>query len=98
MKRIGLVVILGLASALLAGCASSLDVRVQQLELGMSKEQVIRTLGTGHRTVAAREDSTNARVEVLRFEDPKFGEVLVYLRDGKLVQWGDVRALESMPR
>ncbi len=63
----------------------------------MSKERVVQTLGVGHHTVAAREDSTNVRVEVLRFEDPKFGEVLVYLRDGKLVQWGDVRALEGMP-
>lgn len=98
MKNLVPIVALGLASALLAGCASTLDARVQKLELGMSKDLVVRTLGTGHRTVGAREDSTNVRVEVLRFEDPKSGEVLVYLRDGKLVQWGDVTALQNMPQ
>lgn len=86
------------ALALVPGCASSLQSRTQKLELGMSKDRVIRTMGGKHTTVGAREDSASRRLEVLRFEDAKTGEVLVYLRDGKLVQWGDVRVLENMPQ
>lgn len=97
MKPVVICMSLGLVSLGLAGCASSLESRAQRLELGMGKDRVIRTLGGNHRTVGAREDTASRRFEVLRFEDRKSGEVLVYFRDGKLVQWGDVRVLESMP-
>lgn len=81
-----------------AGCSSTLEGRSQRLELGMSKEQAVRILGKRYRTVGAREDSVAGRTEVLRFEDPKSGDLLVYLREGRLVQWGDPRALDNIPQ
>jgi hypothetical protein len=97
MKAFGNLITLCMGARVVTGCAGSLASRTQKLELGMTKDRVIRTMGGGHVTVAAREDEASRRTEVLRFEDAKTGEVLVYLRDGKLVQWGDVRVLESMP-
>ena len=85
-------------SLLLTGCAGSIDARSQRLELDMPKEKAIKTLGHRHSTVAARKEGSQARVEVIRFEDKKNNEILAYFRDGKLVQWGDTRALENMPQ
>jgi hypothetical protein len=82
----------------MAGCASSLASRSQKLNLGMPRAQVVKILGASFSTVAAREESDGRKIEVLRFEDSKSGEMLVYLRDGRMVQWGDVRALENMPQ
>lgn len=98
MKTVAMMLAMVLPAFLLTGCSSTLSARAERLELGMSKDRVIRTLKQGHSTVAAREDSSGSRTEVLRFEDPKSGEMLVFLRDGRLVQWGDVRALQTMPQ
>jgi hypothetical protein len=90
--------VLSAALVLVTGCASSMASRAQKLELGMPKDRVVKLLGSKFTTVGAREESDARRTEVLRFEDPKSGEMFVYLRDGRLVQWGDVRALQSMPQ
>jgi hypothetical protein len=98
MKPMLRLMLLTLTLAFTVGCASSLASRVQKLELGMPKDRVIKVLGRKYTTVGAREESDARRTEVLRFEDKKSGEMFVYLRDGRLVQWGDVRALQSMPQ
>ena len=97
MKTIRCAVLLALL-VLATGCAGSMASRAQKLELGMTKDRVVKLLGRKHTTVGAREESDARRTEVLRFEDPKSGERFVYFRDGRLVQWGDVRALQSMPQ
>ena len=86
-----------LAAALfLVGCAS-LDSRSQKLSLGMTKEQTTSLLGDDYKVVGARETADARKAEVIRYDDPKYGELLLYFRDGKLVQWGDIRILDNMP-
>jgi hypothetical protein len=86
-----------LASALfLLGCAS-LDSRSQKLSLGMSKDQTTSLLGEDFQLVGARETADARKAEVIRYDDPNYGELLLYFRDGKLVQWGDIRILDNMP-
>ena len=82
----------------LSGCAGTLASRSQRLDLGMTKAHVVKILGKKFTVVAAREEFDGRKTEVLRFEDPKSGEMFVYFRDGRMVQWGDVRALENMPQ
>ncbi|MFZ4587875.1 MAG: hypothetical protein ACOYNG_02685 [Terrimicrobiaceae bacterium] len=96
MKSIA--IILSASCVLLFGCASSLSSRAQKLELGVSKDRVTKVLGKRFTVVAAREDAGGSRIEVLRFEEQDSGEFFVYLRDERLVQWGDVRALDNMPQ
>jgi hypothetical protein len=96
MKSIA--IILSASCVLLFGCASSLSSRAQKLELGVSKDRVTKVLGKRFTVVAAREDAAGSQTEVLRFEEQDSGEFFVYLRDGRLVQWGDVRALDNMPQ
>ncbi len=64
----------------------------------MPKSKAIKVVGHRHITVAARKEGTGQRLEVLKFEDKKGGEIFGYFRDGKLVQWGDQAALANMPR
>jgi hypothetical protein len=99
--RLPVVTRFGLLAALClftAGCAGSLASRSQKLNLGMPRAQVVKILGGPFSTVAAREEADGRKIEVLRFEDSKSGEMLVYFRDGRMVQWGDVRALDNMPQ
>lgn len=84
------------AALLLAGCAT-LDSRSQKLNLGMTKEQTTALLGDDYKVVGARETADARKAEVIRYDDPKYGELLLYFRDGKLVQWGDIRILDNMP-
>lgn len=87
------------AALFLAGCSSmgSLDSRSQKLSLGMTKEEATSLLGKDFKVVGARETADARKAEVIRYDDPKFGELLLYFRDGKLVQWGDIRILDNMP-
>lgn len=78
------------------GC-STLDSRTQKLSLGMTKEQSVSLLGKNYKTVGARETADARKTEVIRYDDAKYGELLLYFRDGKLVQWGDIRILDNMP-
>ena len=84
------------ALILLAGCAS-IEKRTQKLSLGMTREQATNVLGNDFRTVGARESSGSHKIEVIEYNDAEYGELLLYFRDGKLVQWGDIRVLENVP-
>ena len=84
------------ASLFLVGCGS-LDSRTQKLNLGMTKDQTTSLLGDEYKTVGARETADARKAEVIRYDDAKYGELLLYFRDGKLVQWGDIRILDNMP-
>lgn len=84
------------ATLLLGGCRS-LDSRTQKLNLGMTKDQTVTLLGKDYKTVGARETADARKAEVIRYDDPKYGELLLYFRDSKLVQWGDIRILDNMP-
>jgi hypothetical protein len=86
-----------IAAALLSAC-STLSTRTQKLSLGMTKDQVVAVLGKDFQTVGAREGSDARKVEVIRYQDEATGELLCYFRDGKLVQWGDTRALADFPQ
>lgn len=85
-----------LAAILGAGCAS-IDKRTQKLALGMTKDQATSLLGGDYKLVGARETPDARKAEVIRYDDPKAGELLLYFRDNKLVQWGDIRILDNMP-
>jgi len=79
-----------------AGCAS-MSTKTQRLQLGMTKDQVVNLMGRKHTTVGARESSDARRTEVLRYTDDQSGELLLYFRDGRLVQWGDRSILDNIP-
>lgn len=85
-------------STFLTGCANGLYQRSQKLQLDMPKNRAVKMIGHRHSTVAARKEGDNGHVEVLRFSDKRGNELLGYFRDGKLVQWGDLSALQNMPR
>lgn len=84
------------ALVILSSCGS-MDTRTQKLNLGMTKDQTTSLLGKDFKAVGARESADARKVEVIRYDDPKYGELLLYFRDGKLVQWGDIRILDNMP-
>ncbi len=96
MKNLTTILSAVLALGILSGCGS-MDTRAQKLNLGMTKDQTTSLLGKNFKAVGARESSDARKVEVLRYDDPKYGELLLYFRDGKLVQWGDLRILDNMP-
>ncbi len=83
------------AALMVAGC-STLSERAQNLSLGMSKGQAISTLGSSYTTEAARMEGER-QVEVLKFTDEQ-SSIFVYLRDDKVVQWGDKKVLDNIPR
>ncbi len=85
-----------LAALILVGCGS-FDTRTQKLNLGMTKQQATALLGNEYKTVGARETPDSSKAEVIRYDDERSGELLLYFRDGKLVQWGDIRILDNMP-
>lgn len=95
MNKPALLVCGSLALSLLAACSSA-PTGSKNLSLGMTKDQVTKVMGTDYEPVAAREDLNSQQVEVIRFRDEKQGELLVYFRDGRLVQWGDTRKLDPL--
>jgi hypothetical protein len=92
--------------ALLAACSDgSVDVAAP-VDPGPTGRELLPDL-TGplrdvHLRITARPATArlapSVDTEVLRFDDRKSGEMFVFLRDGRLVQWGDIRALQSMPQ
>jgi hypothetical protein len=84
------------AALALAGCGS-FDSRTQKLSLGMTKPEATALLGSEYKTVGARQTPDASNAEVIRYDDEQSGELLLYFRDGKLVQWGDIRILDNMP-
>ena len=88
----------GLCAVVLLSACSSMSDRTQELSLGMSKQQVTKILGKDFSTVGAQASSLNGQVEVISYKDDNDGDVLIYFRDGKLVQWGDTAELANIPQ
>lgn len=84
------------AAALLASCSTMSD-RTQDLTLGMFKEQAVKVLGKDFQTVGARDSSVHGKVEVIRYKNDDGGDLLLYFRDGRLIQWGDTDELSNIP-
>ena len=78
----------------LAACSST-DSRAKQLQFGMDRAEVIRLLGDSYTVAGARQDPGGATMEVLMFTRKKDSDFYVFLRDGKLAQWGDQQAIQS---
>ena len=76
---------------------SSLDSRAKKLQLGMSRDKVVETLGGDYSVVGAKQDTGGSAVEVLRFGEKKDPGIFAYFQNGKLVQWGDQQVLQNMP-
>jgi len=89
------IVSLALLSTL--GACGTMGTKSQRLQLGMTKEQVSGLLGRKYTTVGARESTDSRRIEVLRYHDDRSGELLLYFRDGRLIQWGDGHILDKIP-
>jgi len=90
-------VLAAVSALVIRSSCGSMDTRTQKLNLGMTKDQTTSLLGKDFKAVGARESADARKVEVIRYDDPKYGELLLYFRDGKLVQWGDIRILDNMP-
>lgn len=89
--------IAGILTLLLLAACSSLEQRSQKLELGMTKETVIDTLGTDYSVAAARVEIDGSPVAVLKYRHKKETPIYLYFRNDKLVQWGDTQVLKAMP-
>jgi hypothetical protein len=96
MKRILSTALLSVLVVGLAAC-SSLDARTKKLQLGMTREQVVKTLGGDYSMVGAKKDADGSATEVLRFGEKKDQGLFAYFQNGKLVQWGDQQVLKNMP-
>ena len=87
---------LTLVLTMLTAC-SSLDSRTRKLQLGMSREQVVKLLGSDYTVAGARKEADGSAIEILRFGDKGAEQVFAYFRNGQLVQWGDQKLLENAP-
>ena len=96
MNRIVSTALISLLLLGLTAC-SSLDSRTKKLQLGMSRDQVIKTLGDEFSVVGAKKDADGSALEVLRFGEKKDPGLFTYFQNGKLVQWGDNQVLQNMP-
>lgn len=72
-------------------CSSSLMVnKVKKLEIGMTKKEVINTMGKDYTTLAARQTPDGA-LETIRYESitpyPNDYSYIISFLDGKLVEW-----------
>lgn len=76
---------------------SSMDSRTRKLQLGMTRDQVVKTLGGEYSVVGAKQDTGGTAMEVLRFGEKKDAGLFAYFQNGKLVQWGDTQVLGNMP-
>jgi len=88
----------GLGAVVMLAACTTMSERTQELSLGMSKQQVVKILGKDFTTVGAQASSLNGQVEVISYKDDNDGDVLIYFRDGKLVQWGDTAELANIPQ
>jgi len=80
----------------LTACASSLSSRAQDLRLGMTLEEATGVVGSGYTTVAARV-TTDGQVQAIKYTDKKTGDLVLYFKNDKLVQWGDLDILKQIP-
>lgn len=89
MKK--LLLIITLATALFSCSTSNLNSRAKNLELDMTKTEVIKVLGKTYEVKSAVKTPEGYKLEVYRF----YGSVLsndymVSFLDGKLVEWSQI--------
>jgi hypothetical protein len=75
---------------------SSFESRSRKLQLGMSREQVVKTLGNEYTVAGAKKEANGSTIEVLRFGDKSDEGVYAYFHNGQLVQWGDQQVLKTL--
>lgn len=80
----------------LSAC-SSMDSRTRKLQLGMSRAQVVKLLGSDYTVAGAKKDADGSALEVLRFGEKKDPGLFLYFNNDQLVQWGDHEVLQNMP-
>lgn len=96
MKKFYTTILCCAALLALAAC-SSLEKRSQKLQLGMSKANAIKALGSDYTVVAARAEADGSPVSVLKFSEGQKEELFLYFRNEKLAQWGNTEVLKAMP-
>lgn len=78
---------LALALSLISCGSASLVGKSKKLELGMTKKEVISVMGDGYRVISAAQ-TPEGNLEVLRYIPTiDTTEYIIYLLDGKLVEW-----------
>jgi len=87
-----------LALALFLTACSSFSSRMQDLQLGMTESEVRSELGSDYDVVATRINDKGQTMTGWKYqESDKEPAYLVYFVDGKLAQFGEASALQSMP-
>lgn len=88
MKKRLLSILLSLATVFIfAACgSSSLTNKARNLEIGMTKKEVINVMGKGFTTLAARQTPEGA-LETIRYENIVEYPYIISFLDGKLVEW-----------
>ena len=76
---------------------SSMDSRTRKLQLGMSRAQVVKILGSDYTVAGAKKDGEGSALEVLRFGEKKDPGLFLYFNNDQLVQWGDNQVIQNMP-
>ncbi|WP_309386508.1 hypothetical protein [Cerasicoccus frondis] len=94
MKRI---ITLLFLSFFLSACASSSG-GVKALNFGMTPDQVREEMGDDYDVVANSINKSGKKVTGWRYTgDKNKPTYMVYFVDGKLAQWGEAGALQSIP-
>jgi len=75
-----------LALSLYSCGASSLAGKARNLQIGMTKKEVVNIMGNGFTTLAARQTPEGA-LETIRYENVMEHPYIISFMDGKLVEW-----------
>lgn len=71
------------------GCSTTTAQKLNELNLGMSQDDVKSILGDNYVVGAATTDTNGARLQMWDYTDKKTqAEYRLYFKDGKLAQWG----------
>lgn len=74
-----------------ASCGTlNTSARAKKLEIGMTKQEVIKVMGQGFRIVSASK-LPEGTMEVLRYESSIDYDYMIHLLNGKLVEWYEER-------
>jgi hypothetical protein len=95
MQRTLSILLCATALLTLTAC-SSFESRSRKLQLGMTREQVVKTLGNEYTVAGAKKEANGSTIEVLRFGEKKDPGVYAYFHNGQLVQWGDQQVLQTL--
>lgn len=80
----------------LSGCTTP-ENQSQKLQLRMSLNSVTKLMGSSYTQVAARVETNGTSDVVIKYDLQKNRPLYLYFRQDELVQWGDIRVLNSMP-